>query len=583
MDLDRAEAIVKELISPQYLNPTQAMVFRSAWIGQSYLDLAQSAEYDPSYLKCVGAQVWKMLATATSSHVSKRNFRQVLESFDSNIDSASQRQAPVEWWDADVPPFYGRERDFSQLERWIITDRCQVVAILGMGGMGKTTIAIELVRAFQARAETTTNTVGGRGGFAPPIAFQNGNRFSQIVWRSLLNAPPLKELLPELINTLTLDSATRLTQFQLELMPETVSGQIELLLAVCRKYRCLIVLDNGESILQAGAPAGQYRDGYSDYGDLFISLSRIDHQSCLLLTSREKPAEISHNEAISEKVRTLVLPGLMAGAGKQIFVDRSCQPISPATWAEIDRYCGGNPLAFQLIAAAVQEVANGDVSEIYPYLQSSTLGLADINMLLEPQWERLTAAEQQVMYWLAIAREPIQINNLEGLLHPDWHCLQPCDYQTNRPVEQLPPNSSLVTVLHSLRRRNMIFGSTQTEQHQQYCSLRPMVMEYVIGRFVDQISIEIEQQTPFLLNTHSITQANTKDYLRQAQLRLIFIPTIDKLRASLGNVQQIDPHLRLTLANWQISNPHQPGYLADNLLNILTYTNILPTLTLTSG
>ena len=80
MELDRAEAIVKELLNPQYLNPTQAMVFSAAWVGQSYGDLAQSAGYDPNYLKCVGAQVWKMLATATGCRVSKRNFRQVLES-----------------------------------------------------------------------------------------------------------------------------------------------------------------------------------------------------------------------------------------------------------------------------------------------------------------------------------------------------------------------------------------------------------------------------------------------------------------------------------------------------------------------
>ena len=70
-----------------------------------------------------------------------------------------------------------------------------------------------------------------------------------------------------------------------------------------------------------------------------------------------------------------------------------------------------------------------------------------------------------------------------------------------------------------------------------------MVMEYVAGRFVERISIEIEQQTPFLLNTHPITQANTTDYARPAQLRVIFIPAIDKFRVSIGNVEQIDPHL----------------------------------------
>ena len=128
------------------------------------------------------------------------------------------------------------------------------------------------------------------------------------------------------------------------------------------------------------------------------------------------------------------------------------------------------------------------------------------------------------MYWLASCREPMQIIDLEGLLHPDWHCPQPWDYQPHCSVEQPPPRSSLLTVLQSLRRRNIIFESAQTEQDRRCWSLRPMVMEYVAGRFVERISIEIEQQTPFLLNTHPITQANTTDYARPAQLRVILSP-----------------------------------------------------------
>jgi WD40 repeat protein len=577
VELDRAETIVKDLLSPKYLSIPQQMVFRAAWQGQSYRSLAASAGYDPNYLKGVGAQVWRILATATRSKVTKANFKQIIESFGTSADLLGLEpellQSGIDWGEAmDVSAFYGRELERRQLQQWILTDRCRLVAILGMGGMGKTTISIELLRQFQAEANSQDST--------------NPAGFDRIIWRSLLNAPPLKELLPELIRMLAIApvgrSAARIQTSRIEAdrvefmpIPNMVAGQIELLLEICQEYRCLIVLDNGESIFQSGAHVGQYRTGYADYGNLFSTLGRMNHQSCLLLTSREKPTEISQLEGVNTKVRTLVLPGLDPSAGQQIFADRGCLPIASLEWTEIDRYCGGNPLAFQLIAATVQEVADGDVSEIFPYLQSNRLGFADIHILLEQQWERLTVEEQQVMYWLAIGREPMPTIDVEGLLHPAWNQHVLGDRQPSGSVKRTAANSSLLTVLQSLRRRSILFaGSGQIDQSKRYWSLQPMVMEYVTSQFVDRICTEIEEQRPFLLNTHPISQANAKEYLRQAQLRLIVQPAIDRLRTSIGNPQQIGTHLQLILAKWRSANSRQPGYLAGNLLNFLTYLKL---------
>jgi WD40 repeat protein len=588
MELDRAEAIVKELLAPKYLNPPQELVFRAAWQGQSYRHLAETAGYDRTYIKGVGAQLWRMLSIATQTKVSKVNFRQVIEAVAARIDERlgveAQTSRPViDWGEAmDISTFYGRELERSQLERWMTRDRCRLVAILGMGGMGKTTIAVELVQHLQAQIQLDADD---------PTAQPDPDRFDCILWRSLLNAPPLKELLPELIRMVAIAPGLSVSQErsailllaerrgerrtrQLELMPKTVVGQLELLLEICQQYRCLIVLDNCESIFQAGAQVGQYRNGYADYGDLFSTLGRTNHQSCLLLTSREKPTEISQLEGVNAKVRTLILPGLDAVAGQRIFADRGCDPIPPAEWVEIDRYCGGNPLAFQLIAAAVQEVADGDVSEIFPYLRSSNLGFADIQILLEQQWDRLTAEEQQVMYWLAIGREPMSILDLEGSLHPAWN--HPGNDRSTLPAApQLARHSSLLTVLQSLRRRSIIANLPgQIDRTQRHWSLQPMVMEYVTGRLVSRICTEIERQQPFLLDTQPLAQATAKEYLRQAQLRTIVRPTIDRLRTSIGNPHQIGRRLRQILAYWRVTRPLQPGYLAGNILNLLTYLNL---------
>ena len=45
----------------------------------------------------------------------------------------------VDWGEApDVEIFYGRQTELTQLQQWLMADRCRLVAVLGMGGIGKT-------------------------------------------------------------------------------------------------------------------------------------------------------------------------------------------------------------------------------------------------------------------------------------------------------------------------------------------------------------------------------------------------------------------------------------------------------------
>src|SRR5439155_1616262 len=46
-----------------------------------------------------------------------------------------------DWGEAPhLDQFYGREKELVELEQWIVGDRCRLVAVLGIGGIGKTAL-----------------------------------------------------------------------------------------------------------------------------------------------------------------------------------------------------------------------------------------------------------------------------------------------------------------------------------------------------------------------------------------------------------------------------------------------------------
>jgi hypothetical protein len=71
-----------------------------------------------------------------------------------------------DWGEAPhVSQFYGREKELAELEQWILADRCQLMAVLGIGGIGKTALVAKLAERVK-------------------------DGFEYIFWRSLQNAPP---------------------------------------------------------------------------------------------------------------------------------------------------------------------------------------------------------------------------------------------------------------------------------------------------------------------------------------------------------------------------------------------------------
>ncbi|MUG95741.1 hypothetical protein F7734_26655 [Scytonema sp. UIC 10036] len=415
----------------------------------------------------------------------------------------------------DVSVFYGRTAELALLEQWLMTEHCRVVALLGMGGIGKTSLAAKLVHEIE-------------------------QQFEYVIWRSLYNAPPLFELLGNLIqffdNSQVLEAD----------LPTSVDERISQLIDYLQKQRCLIVLDNAETILQSGTIAGNYREGCEDYSRLIRRVGEVLHKSCLLLTSREKPKDVASLEGKALPVRSLRLSGLEVVDGQKIFEVKGFSGSESELRTVVERYAG-NALALKIVATTIKDVFDGNLSE---FLKQDTAVFGDICELLEQQFARLSYLEKELMYWLVINREPVSLSELrEDVVSP------------------VPPQK-LLEALESLVRRSLV------EKSAAMFTLQPVVMEYVTNRLVEQVCGEIETQNINLFKSHALIKATAKEYVREAQICLILKPVIEGLLTVFKNKRSIENQLAQILAMIREKSPLEQSYTAGNIINLLSQLQI---------
>ncbi len=420
-----------------------------------------------------------------------------------------------DWGEAlDVSTFYGREDELARLREWVIQDRCRLITLVGMGGIGKTALSVRLGEQVQ-------------------------NEFEVLVWRSLRNAPPVDELLRDVIGVLS--------DQQVGEMPESLDAQISCLVDSLREARCLLILDNAESLLSGEQQTGQFSPGYEGYGQLFRSVGETRHQSCLVLTSREKFKSLGTKEGPDLPMRSLRLTGLPQSAGQAVLGEKGFAVSAEASQALVAHY-GGNPLALKIVATTIQELFGGDAAL---FLQQGTVIFGDIADLLEQQFSRLSVLEKQVMSWLAIQREWMPLAELQADLG-----------------NSIAPRS-LLEALESLQLRSLIERRLPGGHHPLSFTQQPVVMEYVTENLIEQVFAELSQGKPDFINTHALIKAQSKDYLRQSQVRLILQPLAEKLWAQPGSREAVQACLQQTLSELRQSPVGQGGYGAGNLINLL--------------
>ena len=281
------------------------------------------------------------------------------------------------------PQFWGRAEELTCLQSWLTAKCYRVIAILGMGGMGKTALAMQCALSMQQ-------------GIKP--------EFDGLLWRSLQYAPSVDDLLSDLLQAITGQSP--------EELPPSPTTKLRGLLCHLRHHRYLIALDEWDALLQRDLSHRCHDE--CTYHDLLQTLLEEPHQSCVLLTSREKPVELLAQDGDGQPGRSLTLRSWETTAVQSLFNAADVYLSAPMAKRLMDQY-SGNVLALKSVASAVRDVFHHDATAIFT---QDPLIFGAIETILEQHIRQLSPSELDMLYVLANHPHGCTLEQLKTHLAP---------------------------------------------------------------------------------------------------------------------------------------------------------------------
>jgi len=402
MDAEEMVKLLDDWVSSQRnepLSPQQKRIVCEAWNDKKYGEMEVPGYSLRTVKTIVAPKLWELLSMVVGEKVGKKSLKLVLEpALERRMQELARQQsqtAPVanntvseninppqelEWGKIDwgeAPEFlgvYGRNEELNKLEKWIIKDKCKLVAIFGISGIGKTALSVMLAEKI-------------------------GDNFEKVFWRSLANAPTIHQLITPIIQQLSNNQQAVVAQNETQLIAQ--------LMNCLKQHRCLLILDEIEEILCPGNSSGSYLEGYEHYGDLLKQIGQQRHKSCLLLTGRVPPLEIK--ELANRKVREMQLKGLEKDEAKQVLEDNGF-PSSKDGIGQLIAGYAAHPLALKMAAQTINNCHNGKIGE---FLEGSSLFMDDyLVALLDKEFTYLSPLDTEILRHIAGSHENNSTNKL---------------------------------------------------------------------------------------------------------------------------------------------------------------------------
>lgn len=384
----------------RHLKDVEVAILKGTWQGRTYKDIAEIYNCTAEYLiQDAGPKLWKALSIALEESVGKKNFRVVIERHkypdaigQPSLPSLTQDSAPILPYAEtiseqksiinreempDVSLFFDREEALATLTYWIVEENCRSIYLLGMPGIGKTFLATKLVENL----------------------YQD---FDAVVWITLYHQPSLQQTLDLLVGILTERDKG---------VPQKLANandKVTRIIHYISKYRCLIVLDGVDALLQQDIQSNNLGlVNLENYNYFLRRIGESMHQSCFLITSQEKPKILSVLDGDRLPVRSFQIPGLGFTEIKQILDFQGQFSGDDSLWQKLVDYYGGNPAALKLAGETITNLFEGDIASFLLFKSQETLIIDGMRELLDHQFSRLSDAEKGFMCWLANQSEDV--------------------------------------------------------------------------------------------------------------------------------------------------------------------------------
>ncbi|MEI3652628.1 MAG: ATP-binding protein [Dolichospermum lemmermannii FEM_B0920] len=406
MNINEVVTFVDKIVfekTGKHLDDVQAAVVQGTWERRTYDDIAQECNVTKNHVGDIGAELWQILSQALNEDIKKTNFRSTLErgyikSFEnSNIyningnnnyfyypqtlnhshqktqETNINTQSKLSHHDLTLAPqiikFHNREKELQTLTHWILNQTTNLISILGLSGIGKTTLVKRFIDLHQ-------------------------QKFEVIIWRSLKFPKSLNLLINDLLNTCQQEPKA------------TINDKLKQLFDILTDKKCLIILDDVQNIFTPHQFAGKYQPEYQDYQTLFKMITETQHQSHVILISQEQCPEMESLDQELYPIKSLELSGL-----ENIDILKNTGLKDEDTWLNLMILYTGHPLFLKTITISIKKIFNGKVGE---FLAENELVITqEMQSLFSQIFNKISPIEQQIILALSKCNQPVSRKDLK--------------------------------------------------------------------------------------------------------------------------------------------------------------------------
>jgi len=396
-----------------------------------------------------------------------------------------------------IPVWKGRDELVENLTAKLVqilpdgTSPPKVLAIIGQGGMGKTSLAVKLAEALGVNWQKSVFQKGESlpaGDYECAMYFEAKERTSFDDVAGFL-----------LSEGLGIQAAEAL---------KTADEKIAKIMAGLQQTRCLLVLDNLESILHPAVEAGNrdilaaaqvHRAISPDWGKLLNALVYQQHQSQTILTSREVPADLADTRypglaPDSELVHIEVLQGVDFAAGVEILRQRKLtDTLADLQW--ISQRVEGHVFLLTQLAA----LGKGKPGFLRKHPELVT---KNAEPMLREQLTRKSAAAIDLLRRMCVLRVPIDVRGLTFLrLYTD-------DFEKDmrfevaavleEPAELTEAEiNETESILQRLVGASLVQSRYDEEKCEKFYDLHRVIEEFLQGEYRDELPKLLESVYKF--------------------------------------------------------------------------------------